>query len=51
MCATFQAKQTTLTFSVQISPKMGFGVRILKICVWARNQHLQDTMYANFQSK
>ena len=44
MCAKFQEKQTTLTFLVQICSKMDFGVGI-------RNQHLQDTMCTNFQSK
>ena len=31
MCANVQAKRTTLTFLAQICPKMGFGVRNLKI--------------------
>ena len=31
MCANFQAKQTTLTFSAQICPKLDFGVGISKI--------------------
>ena len=30
MCANFQVKQTTLTFSAQICPKMDFGVGVLK---------------------
>ena len=30
---------------------MDFGVEILKIKVWIRNQYLQYTMCANFQSK
>ena len=30
MCANFQSKRTTLTFSAQICPKMHFGVGISK---------------------
>ena len=41
MRAIFQEKQTTLTFSTQICPKMDFGVGISK--VWIRNQHPSDT--------
>ena len=51
ICANFQAKRTTLTFSVQICPKMDFGVRISKIQVGNQNQLLRDTMCVNFQVK
>ena len=51
VCANFQAKQTALSFSTQICPKMNSGVRILKIKVRIRNLHFQDTMCVNFQLK
>ena len=51
MCANFQAKRTTLTFSDQICPKRNFGVGILKNLVRMQNQLLQDIMCANFQAK
>ena len=51
MCANFQEKRTTLTFSVQICLKMDFGVRISKILVRIRNLHFQGTMCTNFQLK
>ena len=44
-------QKKTLPFSAQICPKTDFGIRILEILVWIRNQHLQYTMRANFQSK
>ena len=30
VCANFQAKQTTLSFSAQISPKMDLGLAVQK---------------------
>ena len=51
MCANFLTKQATLTFPAQICPKIDFGVGTSKVKFWIRNQHLQDTMCANFQSK
>ena len=49
MCANFQTKWTILTFLAQICPKMDSGVGISKLQVRIWNQHLQDTMCANFQ--
>ena len=51
MRAIFQEKQTTLTFSTQICPKMDFGVGIWKIYVRIPNLDFQDTMCVNFQLK
>ena len=54
MCrfAKFQAKQTTLTFSVQICPKMDLGLGIQKTHVGIRmNKHRQGAMHADFQEK
>ena len=36
VCASFQAKQTALTFSVQICPKTGLGLVIQKTIVGIR---------------
>ena len=36
MCASFQAKQTALTFSAQICPKMDLGLAIQKTIVGIR---------------
>ena len=36
MCASFQAKQTALTFSAQICPKMDLGLAIQKTIVRIR---------------
>ena len=36
LCANFQAKQTALTFSVQICPKMGLGLAVQKTIVGIR---------------
>ena len=44
MCANFQKKRTTLTFSAQICPKLNFGIGIAKISVWIWNLHLRHTM-------
>ena len=44
MCTNFQTKRTILNFWAQNCPKMDFGVGMLKILVWIRNQHLQYTM-------
>ena len=51
MCASFQEKRKTLTFSTQICLKLNFGVRISKIKVRIRNLHFQGTMCVNFQLK
>ena len=51
MYTNFQTKRRTLNFCAQICPKIDFGVGILKIKVWIRNQHLQYTMCAYCQSK
>ena len=47
----FSGIRDNIEFWTQICPKMDFGVEILKIKVWIRNQYLQYTMCANFQSK
>ena len=47
----FSDKTENFEFWAQIFPKKYFGVGISKLYVWIRNQHLQYTMYANFQSK
>ena len=36
VCASFQAKQTTLTFPVQICPKVDLGLTIQKTIVGIR---------------
>ena len=51
VCANFQVKQTALTFSAQICPKMDLGLAIQKNYCRNKNQHPRYTMCANFQSK
>ena len=54
MCvyANFQAKQTALTFSAEIWPKMDLGLAIhTENYCQNKNQHPRYTMYENFQSK
>ena len=50
MCQ-FLYKTENFDFSGPNLPKMDFGVRISKLEAWIWNQHLQDTIEANFQSK
>ena len=47
----FLAKQTILTFSVQIFPKMNFGGRYFKNLSPYSESAPEDTMCANFQAK
>ena len=47
MCQ-FSGKTDNFDFSTQICPKMDFGVGISEIYVQIQDQHLRETMCANF---
>ena len=49
MCANFQAKRTTLTFSVRIGSKMDFGLQIQKTNVAIRISILEITFVQIFK--
>ena len=52
MCANFQAKRTTLTFSTQICKKKNrFKIGNSENYYQNKNHHPLDTMCANFQAK
>ena len=51
MRASFQTKQTTLTFLAQTCPKMDLGFEIQKTNVRIRISILEIPMCANFQAK
>ena len=51
MCANFQAKQTALTFSAQIFPKMDLGLAIQKTIVGIRFSILDIPFTSQFSVK